>query len=405
MKKTKFFLVLLCLYPPFCYGIKSCCFFSIPSIDYRPPLILPPIPEEKFESILVTKKRKNMLKKAKNVRANSFLPKSTQKTIYSFLELNDLMNLVRAGIIDRSYFYKNTNMTLQKRNGTYTEEQILEFLSLHLIPVKDKEDKIVYYLPNPNIHTIHIKGQPLTQNILSSMAGYFPNVKNLTITKGELNDKCLEIIASFKKLSHLKLNGWNNTFTDIGLRALETLTKLTYLYLSGSNNSFTDTGLIALAALTKNLTYLYLQGSNNRFTDTGLIALAAVTKNFTHLSLHGLSNTFTDEGLLVLAAVTKNLTYLYLDGSNNSFTDTGLLALAVLTNLTYLSLHGSNNSFTDTGLRAILGILKKLTYCVYKHHKRFTNEGLNLRPLQRQRQRQRQRQIQLQIQVEPLNMF
>jgi hypothetical protein len=56
------------------------------------------------------------------------------------------------------------------------------------------------------------------------------------------------------------LGGWNNYFTDEGLRVVNNFTDLTYLVLEGRRNNFTDEGLRILRGL-KNLRSFDLKGN------------------------------------------------------------------------------------------------------------------------------------------------
>jgi hypothetical protein len=277
----------------------------------------------------------------------------------------DLLNLgktTKDNPISKKHFYFKKHIVLKKEKGLkdYTDEDIINYLKLHLEPSKKA---------NLSINSIEIEHYKISLHVLKFIVIAFPNLEVLKLHScNALKDVHIKVIADLPHLTHLTLRGLYNGFTDEGIQALTILTKLTELCLFGSKNSFTDEGLKSLTALAK-LTQLSLDGDNS-FTDEGLKSLTVLTK-LTQLCLYG-ANSFTDEGLKSLTALTK-LTQLSLGGDNN-FTDEGLKSLSLLTELTWLVLCGAN-SFTDEGLKSLTA-LTKLTHLILYGANSFTDEGL-----------------------------
>jgi hypothetical protein len=357
----------------------------------KPSLITLPNPPSFFEKEETKNQEEDDSKEEDHINqvanTNSFfakkgIPQVVEYIIYDFLKentlkSNDLENLGKTAKVNRipkEYFYIKKHIVLKTKMlaRIYTEEEIINYLKLHLQPSE---------MTNSHIERIELDGYPCTHAVLNFIATTFPKLKviNLkyTASLGAFTDEHLKAIASLPQLTHFVVEGECHQFTDKGLISLSTLKKLTYLTLTGINNKFTDRGLQALYSL-KNLTFLLLQGNHNKFTDKGLISLSlGALENLKLLVLDGFSNEFTDKGLISLI-VLENLKLLVLIGFYNEFTDEGLISLSTLKNLDFLSLEGNQNQFTDKGLIS-LGALANLTHLRLKgDNNRFTDIGLQV---------------------------
>ncbi len=112
----------------------------------------------------------------------------------------------------------------------------------------------------------HIKGYPITDEMLTPFAGH-KNMVNFGVENGRLSDDCLHIFANMPKLRYLLLDG-NASITGSSLLALQNC-KLDLLTLN--RTGLNDAGLLNAASIPR---LSHIQIDHTAITYDGLLAVA-----------------------------------------------------------------------------------------------------------------------------------
>ena len=112
----------------------------------------------------------------------------------------------------------------------------------------------------------HIKGYPITDEMLTPFAGH-KNMVNFGVENGRLSDDCLHIFANMPKLRYLLLDG-NASITGSSLLALQNC-KLDLLTLN--RTGLNDAGLLNAASIPR---LSHIQIDHTAVTYEGLLAIA-----------------------------------------------------------------------------------------------------------------------------------
>ncbi len=174
---------------------------------------------------------------------------------------------------------------------------------------------------------------------------YLTTVNTVRLSKSQITDDDLQILANLPDLVFLDLQG--TKISDVGVRTLGILTKLRVLILNGTD--CTDRGVESLKSLT-NIFRLGLSGT--KISDEGLSILCSMPS----LTMLDISSTNVgDLGLPHLRRV--HLATLNIIGTK--VTAAGLSQLKELPDLDYLYL--SDRLITPAGINALQGIPKLKT--------------------------------------------
>ncbi len=201
---------------------------------------------------------------------------------------------------------------------------------------REIDDSVIPLLASfKQLEMLTLQGKGITGDGLAELPSR--KLESLDLFHTSVPDSALPQLADIPKLKSLDLTG--SLVTDAGMPCLLSLTKLEYLRLD--RTTLTDEGLRILAKH-PNLKKLHL--SHTRITDEGLEHLATLNC----LEVLTLNATMvTDEGLRHLAKL--NLTELKL--SDTVLSGEGLAALRTLT-----SLDLTNTRTNDAGLREIASL-------------------------------------------------
>ena len=112
----------------------------------------------------------------------------------------------------------------------------------------------------------HVKGYPVTDDLLTSFAGH-KNMVNFGVEKGALTDDCFPVFSAMPKLRILLLTG-NVGIDGSGLSALQSC-KLDLLTLD--HTGLDDAGLLQAASIPK-LSHIWID--HTAVTYEGLLAIA-----------------------------------------------------------------------------------------------------------------------------------
>lgn len=122
----------------------------------------------------------------------------------------------------------------------------------------------------------HVKGYPVTDDLLASFAGH-KNMVNFGVEKGALTDDCFPVFSAMPKLRILLLTG-NVGIDGSGLSALQSC-KLDLLTLD--HTGLDDAGLLQAASIPK-LSHIWID--HTAVTYEGLLAIAG--NNYIHPVAH-----------------------------------------------------------------------------------------------------------------------
>ena len=164
----------------------------------------------------------------------------------------------------------------------------------------------------------HVKGYPVTDDLLSPFAGH-KNMANFGVEDGALTDGCFPVFSAMPKLCYLLLDG-NAVIHGSGLAALQGC-KLDLLTLNCTG--LYDAGLLQAAAIPK---LSHIQIDNTAVTYEGLLVIwekyvsEKPRPGYRPLGLsYSAQGTYKEEEFLDAEQITRNKLYIYTWEKNTGF--------------------------------------------------------------------------------------
>ena len=158
-------------------------------------------------------------------------------------------------------------MELPKRARTVNwESGVLTLDGEKQFEVPELTAEIMERLAGYTLVGFHVKGYPVTDELLSSFAGH-KSMVNFGVEDGTLTDACFPVFSAMPKLRYLLLDG-NAGINGSGLSALQNC-RLDLLTLN--HTGLNDAGIMAAAAIPK---LSHIQIAHTAVTYEGLLAIA-----------------------------------------------------------------------------------------------------------------------------------
>ncbi|XP_028516817.1 NACHT, LRR and PYD domains-containing protein 14 [Exaiptasia diaphana] len=250
------------------------------------------------------------------------------------------------------------------------ESEIIEALPLTRITTLHCNDfsyKDLLYLstvlPSTCITTLHITGNNVTDELLTSLSISLPStcITTLQLQGNHFTDEGLSSISEVLRSTHITtLNLWGNGFTVIHclsflIEALSSMTHITTLHLKGKNFTAVVLSFHREESPSTFITTFHLLCANHICIDeelSSLLTQALPSTKLTMLRLNGYD--ISDKVLASLCQVLPSTSITTLRLEDNSFSDEGLLSLSeVLGSTKITTLHLKHHEFPCGALSSL----------------------------------------------------